>query len=173
MEINCYINKGFFKCYSEAKGVALNKYTILKKKKTDCMNYFISVLLIFVFLIILGLLFLTISNNICNYYLMSIIVLIAFVYLIFNFIKALSMYQINKKRKIRKSIILNEEGITYISVFDIKVGIDWSKIKAIVIKKYSITILTDTPCFFYLSIKQKDNLLKALNKYNKNELIIK
>ena len=41
----------------------------------------------------------------------------------------------------------------------------WDKIKGFVVGKYTVTILTDTPIYFYFNISKKDEILKAIEKY--------
>ena len=49
---------------------------------------------------------------------------------------------------------------------------NWDKIKAVVIKKYSVTILTDTNVYFYFDIKLKEDIIKCIKKYGSKTLII-
>ena len=48
----------------------------------------------------------------------------------------------------------------------------WDKIKYIVVKKYSVIVLTDTPIFFFMNVEVKDELLSGINKYKNNITVI-
>ena len=60
--------------------------------------------------------------------------------------------------------IIDDNGITNDSFQNIKMIFSWDKIKMMIVKKYSITILTDTSCYFFFDISKKDEIEKALFK---------
>ena len=77
-----------------------------------------------------------------------------------------------KKNNFINEILINEDGITDKSFYDIKINLNWSKIKALVIKKKTLTFLTDTSLYFFFDINEKGTIIKAINKYNKDLPII-
>ena len=46
------------------------------------------------------------------------------------------------------------------------------KILGVVVKKNTVTILTDTGIYFFFFFEEKEAILKAIRKYHKNILII-
>ena len=171
MKIKCDLTNKFFTCYSEARGVAGSKRKILKTKKVNKMNYFTQTLLIYLLILLLCILMLFLKDF-CFCMLSSLIVLLDVIYLSFEAIKLTILYDFRKKMKFKSIVILDEDGLTDTSYYGIKMVFGWDKIKAVVIKKNSVTILTNTPCFFYFDIKQKDNILEAVDKYSKKVLIV-
>ena len=55
---------------------------------------------------------------------------------------------------------------------DIEILFKWNRIAGVVIKEYSVTILTKGSVYFFFDIKEKDKILKAIKKYNKDILVI-
>jgi hypothetical protein len=54
----------------------------------------------------------------------------------------------------------------------IKITLSWEKIPAAVIKKHTVTFITDTQLFFFFDIKNKEEILKLVEKYSENTEII-
>ena len=48
----------------------------------------------------------------------------------------------------------------------------FDKIKCIVVGKYTVTILTDTPVYFYFDISKKEDIIEAIEKYGDKDKII-
>ena len=67
---------------------------------------------------------------------------------------------------------VDAEGIKDFSSDGMIVGFGWDNIKAVVIKKHTINILTDNSIYFFIDVKYKDRLLLAIERYNPNLLII-
>ena len=55
----------------------------------------------------------------------------------------------------------------------IKMTFNWDKVLGVVIGKYTVTILTDTPCYFYFKIDDKRKIIKVLEKYGEEDKIIR
>lgn len=171
MKINCDVSQNFFKCYSEARAVAGQKKKILKTKKVGKINYIMQMILIYLAI----LLFSTLLLFLHNFWLCIIIVFVItadIIYFSYGTAKVFMLYFFRKKMNFKSSIIIDEDGLTDQSYYGIKMIFAWKKLKAVVIKNNSVTILTDTPCFFYFDIAEKDNILKAILKYKKNILIV-
>ena len=144
MKIRSNIKKNFFKCGNESLGVMVNKNYILKTHKNPNYNYSEHVLLI----------------------------IIAFFYLIFNVIFVIKMYCIRKNTKFKNEIEIDGGGIHDKSYFGIEMTFDWSKIKAIVVRKHTVVVITSTPIYFFFDITKKDDLVDAITKYKKTIPVI-
>ncbi len=170
VKITCDPKENFFECTSEAVAVSKHKKSILKKKKKNLFNAMEESLLIFALaLFVVFLLILFLKNN--AYFYASIVFLIGLCYLTGRIVSITNLYYV-KKVSGKKTIILNEEGLTDQSYYDIQMNFSWNKIKAVVVHKYSVTILTDTPCYFYFPISQKKKIISTIKKYHKNTLIL-
>ena len=171
MKIECTI-ENYFKTYNEAKGVVLSKKKILKSKSPKCLNYLTRNIIVILLIIVLAVL-IPFTTNICLISLIYILILLEVITISLAITNYVTLYLYRKKRNFKSIITLHKEGLTDTSFQGIKMIFSWDKIKGIVIKKYSITILTDTSCFFYLDIRNKKDIEKALDKYASKDLIIK
>lgn len=171
MKIECTI-ENYFKTYNEAKGVVLSKKKILKSKSPKYLNYLTRNIIVILLIIVLAVL-IPFTTNICLISLIYILILLEVITISLAITNYVTLYLYRKKRNFKSIITLNKEGLTDTSFQGIKMIFSWDKIKGIVIKKYSITILTDTSCFFYLDIRNKKEIEKALDKYASKALIIK
>lgn len=171
MKIESNVGNNYFKIYSESHGVAINKNKILKAKKSKCLNYFQMILIIFLSILILSIL-LILLNNCYTLSLSILFITFNIVFISLSLLQIISTYFYRKSKKFNNSIIIDKEGITDNSFQGIKMVFSWDKIKGVVIKKYSITILTDTRCYFYFDISNKDDIIKSVNKYGSKDLII-
>ena len=130
-------------------------------------------LVIFIILYIISLLSSLLCCNGCNIIFFScLIYLISIIYLIITFCNVISIYNFRKKHNFKNSIVIDKNGITDESYHGIKMIFKWEKIIGIVISKYTVTILTDTPVYFYFNISKKDDVISAIEKYGDKEKII-
>lgn len=130
-------------------------------------------LVIFIILYIISLLSSLLCCYGCNIIFFScLIYLISIIYLIITFCKVISIYNFRKKRNFKNSIVIDKNGITDESYHGIKMIFEWEKIIGVVISKYTVTILTDTPVYFYFNISKKDDVISAIEKYGDKEKII-
>lgn len=169
MKIESNMKNTYLKHYNIAKGIAVNKKQVLKNKTIKVPTYLISALITIVLLTIFLVIFCLIDKSkiITILYLTMLIV-----YIFYVIIRTTWSYNFKKKKNFLNEIILDEEGLTDQSFYGIKITLNWSKLKAIVIKKQTITILTDTNLYFFFDINEKEEILKAINRYNKDLTII-
>lgn len=160
MFINCTI-KNYFKTYNEARGVALSKKKIIKRRSPKCFNYFTK-LLLFLFCLTFLILFISFIQTANLQYFEYILIFLEVIAIAFAITNNIALYSYRKKKDFKSTILLNEEGLTDTSFQGIKMIFSWNKIKAVVIKKYSITILTDTSCYFYFDITSKEDIVATL-----------
>lgn len=169
MKIQSNMKNNYLKHYNVAKGIAVNKKTVLKNKTIKVPTYLLSALIT----IILLTFFLVIFHLIDKSKIITILFLtMLVVYNSYVIIRTTWSYNFKKKSNFLNEITLDEEGLTDKSFYGIKITLNWSKLKAIVIKKQTITILTDTNLYFFFDINEKEEILKAINKYNKDLTII-
>lgn len=102
-----------------------------------------------------------------------ILYLISFIYLTYTIIDIIEIYNIRKKQQFSNMILIDKDGITDESYYGIKMMFKWEKITGIVIGKHTVTVLTDTPVYFYFEISKKDDIIKAVEEYGNKNLIIK
>ena len=49
----------------------------------------------------------------------------------------------------------------------------WNKIVGVIVGKHSVVILTDTPIYFFFSKRDSKKIIKTIERYHKNTMIIK
>lgn len=169
MEIKTNMKKSYLRNYNEAKGIAVNKKRVLKHKTNKVPTYLTSALITIALLSICTFIFSIIdSSNIFKlFFLISLII-----YISYSILRTIWSVNFKKKQDFLNTIIIDENGITDSSFYNIKININWDKITAIVIKKYTITFITDTHLYFFFDISKKEEILKLVKKYSKENLVI-
>ena len=167
MKFNSKIDKKFFACFNEASGVAMAKRKILRTRNCSCNTYLENVILIFLVLLLLGCS--GISFHCLAYFWVVLVLAVIHLFVSCFFILRMAYYN-NRLEKYQT--VIDKKGITNDAYYDIKMLFSWELIQAIVIKDHSITILTKTPCYFFFDIKYKEEIIKLLQKYEKEELLI-
>ena len=172
MKIETKISRNYFKIYSEARGIANHREKIIKEKKVNVLTFFEELALIFSFFFILGLLIIKIFDKYHQIYGYTIIIL-DFIFFISCLLRFYASYQFRKKQFFISMINVDEKGITDVSSFPgTEILFTWDKIEGVVIKKYSIVILTKSMIYFYFDIKYKEKILNAIRTYQKDILLI-
>ncbi len=171
MKINSNLTKDFFEVYDESKGIAIHRKKVLKKKRVPLFSCYEEVFISLVILVIASALLLTVENEL-SYQCAAFLAIVSLIYLIVIVIQIIVAFGYHKNQKFKSAVTIDEEGIATDSYFGIYMRLDWSKIKAVVIKNRSITILTDTPCYFMFSGRQRSKIEEALQKYHPNTLIL-
>ena len=173
MKITCDIKDNFLTCFDEARGMYVHRNAILENKKPKCLTYFQNRLLVLGLILLFIFFFEFYSMRYCTSTLPLICSLIGLIYFIFVIFEVSLVYFRRKKQNFKSSLKIDKDGITDESFHGIKMIFNWKKITAVVIGKHTVTILTDTPCYFFFDISKKDEIEKALIKYGKKSKIIK
>lgn len=170
MEIKSNMKKTYLRNYNEAKGIVVNKKRVLKYKTNKVPTYLTSSLITITLLSICTILFSLIdSSNIFK----TIFLVLLITYISYSIIRAIGSILLKKNQiDLINTITIDENGITDKSFFKIKINLSWDKIKAVVVKKYTVTFITDTQLYFFFDIKDKEEILKQVKKYSKETLII-
>lgn len=174
MKIDTSISKNYFTLFDESRGVAIHKKSILKRRKSNTLSYLQGKLIVFILLFILDIFFAFLCRFNCYMVCFTCLTyLITLVYLFCTVINIIGIYKFRKKQQFSNTILIDKNGITDESYFGIKMIFRWEKITGVVIGKYTVTILTDTPIYFYFDISKKKEVIKAVEKYGNKDLIIK
>lgn len=173
MLLETEIKNNFVGCYDEARGVALSKAGVLKNKKSKCLSYMERKIFEFIIMFVTGYL---LSFLVSSWWAICLVVLAIFLVAFMHLGKALmniyKAYKYRKEHDFKSSIIIDKNGITDESYYGIKMTFSLDKILAVVVGKYTVTVLTDTPVYFYFPVTLKDEVIKTIKKYNKNLNII-
>ncbi len=170
MEINSSMKNNYLKHYNIAKGIAVNKKRVLKHKTNKVPSYFISAIITIMLLTIFYIVFLIVDeSNIVS----TIFLVFICIYIIYTITRTIWSYNFKKKKDFINKIILDENGLTDHSFHNIKINLSWDRLKAIVIKKETITIITDTYLYFFFDKSTEKEILKAVNNYQEDMLIIR
>ena len=173
MKIESDVSKNYFLRFNEARGIALHQKKVLKEKKSKVLSYIPSKLLVFILCLVIGILVIYLCQF--NFYLCTVgfwIILFAIFYLFAALATLISSYYFRKNRKFNNINLIDKEGIYDESFYGIRMLFKWDKIKGVVVGKYSVVILTDTPVYFYFDISKKEEILKCVRKYGNKNLII-
>ncbi len=171
MKISFDKKKNYFKCFDEARGVAMNKNYILRTKKLNSFSYTDYMYFIFCILLFVSIIIICIKNPDTKI-LGILFIVLDIIFLILTIISTYYMYFCRKKSP-SLEVIIDKEGITNFSYYNIKMVFSWDKIKAVVVKKNSITVLTDTPLYLYFDKSKESKVLKEIKKYKPEVTIIK
>ena len=173
MKIETNISNNYLLCFSEARGIAMNKKRILNSKKNKYLTFFECKFIITIILCIISIFFTILSKKYTYLVLLSIVTLIiTTIYIFITLVIICRTYIFRKSHGFNNEILIDKDGITDTSFRGIKMIFSWKKITGIVIGKYTVTILTDTPCYFYFDISNKDKIIKAIEKYGEKKQII-
>ena len=170
MEIKSNMKTTYLRNYNEAKGIAVNKKRVLKEKTNKVPTYLTSVLITASLLLFCSILFIIIDSSNIFKILFPVLLILYITYALTRTIA--SIYLKKDQIDLINTIKIDEDGITDQSFYRIKVTVSWDKIPAVVIKKHTITFITDTQLFFFFDIKNKEEILKLVKKYSEKTEII-
>lgn len=170
MEIKSNMKKSYLRNYNEAKGIAVNKKRVLKHQTSKVPTYLTSALITITLLSISTIIFSIIdSSNIFK----TIFLVLLITYTSYSIIRTIASVLLKKNQiDLINTIVIDEDGITDKSFFKIKINVSWDKIPAVIVKKHTVTFITDTQLFFFFDIKNKEEILKLVKKYSKNTKVI-
>lgn len=170
------MSNNYIACYNEAYGVAINRKKLIKHPTAATYSYTYYGF-IYLWLTIILHLVTYITYRILGYTpficFLSNIVSIFYFCIALYFLIYIIRVCCSKCRKRKGSFEVDKRGIIDSTFDGIKILFEWKKIKMVIIKKYTITILTDTPIFFFVNKEIEPILIPALKAYNKEIIIIK
>lgn len=171
MKIKSNIRKKYFACVNESMGVNLNKKYILKTKKNTDYTYSEHTLYVIIIMLLVSAIFAIMRTNLSILFSM-IAIFCAFLYLLAVCIVVLMGYNARRKVNFKNEIEITEEGITDSSYYGVKMTLSWDQIEAIVVRKNTVIILTNTPLYFYFDKNKKKDIINASQKYKKDIIVI-
>lgn len=171
MKIKSNIKKKYFTCLNESMGVNLNKKYILKTKKNTDYTYTEHTLYVMIIILLISAIFAIMRTN-ASILLSMMAIFCAGLYLLAVLITTLMGYTARKRVNFKNEIEITEDGITDASYYGIKMTLSWDQVEAIVIRKNTIIILTNTPVYFYFDKNKKKDIVNATKKYKEDILVI-
>lgn len=171
MKIKSNIKKNYFTCMNESMGVNLNKNYILKYKKNTDYTYTEHTLYVTIIILLVSAIFAILRTNL-SIFLSMMAIFCAALYLLAVFIVVLMGYRGRKKVNFKNEVEINEHGITDASYYGIKMTLNWDQIEAIVVRKNTVVILTNTPIYFYFDKNKKKDIINTSKKYKEDILVI-
>lgn len=173
MKIEYNMNDNYLKCYDEAQGIISNKKKLYKNPKKRIKSYLLNgiifnIEMFLMFLILKVMEFYGDNSNVFAILILSITFFTDIIYFLGFFIN----YSMLKNKEHAGILEFNEIGITDISNTGIIVTMPWEKIEALVLGKYTATFITSEQLFYFINVSTKENVLKAVKKYNNKLLII-
>lgn len=161
--------------YDEAYGVARKRKKLLKNPRTNTYTYLgITMLRLFIVILI---------NLICygylcfvghSYWLSMILVFIPFLYLYLVFDILIFTVKITcRSKSLKGNLKISKEGITDSTFNGIKILFEWKRIKMVIVKKYSVIILTDTPIYFFVNKEVDKQLIREIKRFKSDITIVR
>lgn len=169
MKIKSDMKTNYLKHYNESRGIALNRKKILKTNTNKVPTAFQCFIITTLILIIPTILFFIIDKSKIVFILFLVMTTI---YIIYEILRTIWSYNFKKKSNFINEITIDESGIIDSSFYGITINIKPENIKAIVIKRNTVTILTHISIYFFFNIKEKDIIINEIKKYNKDIKII-
>lgn len=174
MRIKYNMSNNYFKCYNEFQGILLSRNEVLKKnyKPHNYIERGIINLISLLFMFLISKFLYYIDNNNIFTKILDVLIILILCIMVLYFVLFFVGY-FSEKRKVHiGNLEIDSEGIKDFSSSGTIIGFSWKNIKAIVIKKNTINIITDGTLFIFIDITYKDRFLNAINRYNPNLPII-
>lgn len=175
MRIKYDMNSNYFKCYNESQGIITKREEIIKNPKIKLQGY-LERGIIYLILVCFVIAFTAISSYIITESLdvrrLIEMTCVLLGFMAFYFAMFFVSYSVENKKIHSGELEVDAEGIKDFSDSGMIIGFGWNNIKAVVIRKHTISILTDSPIYIFMDIEYKDRLLLAIERYNKDLLII-
>ena len=172
MKLKSRLTKDFYKYFDEARGIAIQKRKVLKNKNSSCLTYTQIQLIVVAIMLTLGLVFMSLGKvNYRGYIIGSVIFILTLAYIAICIVSVVGYYNFRKSCS-KKGLVIDENGVTDESFYDIKLTFSWKKILGIVITKNTVTFLTDTPIYFYLDKSSQKDIIEVAERYNVQDKII-
>lgn len=157
------------KYYEEIMYVS-NNYYIFKKNPKTKVHSLIKVFILYIIILLIFTIMLLFVPTISGLAIITIIFCLLYIYLLVE-----AKYKLREYLKHGNSkITFDEEGVECTSEKEMSNKLYWDAIEYIIINKYSISILPKNfaSVALFIEISSKDELIKALKKYKKEELLI-
>ena len=167
-------SKNNFKVFNDSMGIALNRESIIRNRKVRYLGYLkASVIELEIALLFLCLMIIVQYTYPCTLStFLTIFATISFIVMIISVLYPLLFATFFTSRD-ENELEINEKGISFYFDDDQCITLGWTKIRALVIGKYSMNFITDEPYYFYIDKKYRLEVIKAIKEYNKSLLIIK
>lgn len=173
MKIKYDMSNMYNACYNEALGVATHKKDVFNGKKVhNYTSYGYMYLIAIILVIIVNSMFYYFTDLYVVSFTLTIFSIILVLLIIIYFLIYYIRRNISKSRKRSGYLDISDEGITDESFMGIKMIFHWQKIQAIVVGNKALTILTDTPVYFFLDNSVKDEIINNLKKYKSDIKVI-
>lgn len=172
MKIKYDLSKNFFKTYNEINGIISLKKKILEEKNVKIKGFIRQLfdiiiycdISIFAFVCFLDLC----GFNIANFSLLFDLAVLIFLVVMYHMHLFFIQYRKNKELLHIGELEINSEGIVDKSDSGLSVSVIWSQIEALVISKNAIVfIVKNSLWMIFINNECKNQLLKAIKKYNK------
>ena len=170
ISVKCEFKDGFLKCADEAKGLSCGWRKIVSDgyvRRTSFLKYNLILLFLTFFALCFALFCIELFNGELSFgfkFLISFIVcalVVEFLYIVITMI-----YFILRKRYRKNAVTtFKSEGIVNHLSKDISILYDWANVECVIVGRYSISIFTDSPVYFYFDNKCKAKILEAVNKF--------
>jgi hypothetical protein len=169
MKIDYEIKNNTCKIYNEIQGMALSKKRIKKNKKYLKFNSILLIQLIIIFIISIINLFISSNNNL--YLVFAELNAFLITFLIFEIVLFYLMYYLFRRNLLVGEVLIDDYGLLD-SNSNVKTGMSWKMLECCVITKNGVYFLTKKNMVYIYNLEIKEDIIKAIKKYNKDFKII-
>lgn len=176
MKIKYDMSNNYWNCHNEAQAIVMMRKKLQKNPNRKIRNLFYSGGVYGIGIVIVSLcylLFRAIKIEEIFLTVLSDFIIFLVIFLILYFVLIILTYVINHKKSSHKGTLeIDEKGLKDISDNGKETFVSWENIKLVGIKKYTITFVTNTKIVVFVNIENKKDILKALQTYQSNLLVI-
>lgn len=175
VDIEYDLSDGYVIMYDEAFGVARKRKKLLKNPRTKTYTYLgVTTCKLLLFVLINIICFMLYKHYGYSSYICMFCVIVSIFYLLLAINLVLFIIRVTvRKGKPKGSFKLSKEGLTDSTFSGIKILFEWSRIKMVVIKKYSIVILTDSPIYFFVNKEVEKKLIQGIKRFKSDIVIVR
>lgn len=170
ISVKCEFKDGFLKCADEAKGLSCGWRKIVSDgyvRRTSFLKYNLILLFLTFFALCFALFCLDLFGGELSFGFRFVISFVVCALVVEVLYIVITLIYFILRRKYRKNSVttFKEEGIVSHLSKDISIIYDWSSVECVIVGRYSISIFTDSPVYFYFDNKCRSKVLDAVNKF--------
>ncbi len=175
MRVKYNLKENHFKSYNEASGVALMKNKLLKKPSKKIRSYLGKTFSYGILLMGLCITFVILARVAQNNTFIKFFELLL-LYVIFIFIFSIlsiffSFLSAKKNNSVEGSLSITKKGITSTTSLGDKLELSYDSVELVAVTKHAVVFILKTPFMLYIDNKNKDKVVKALQKYSDTLII--
>ena len=173
VKIKTDLSNNFFDIYNEARGIAMNRKRILKKKKNIPLHYINFIFYSFIIIFVLSLIMLLQHYSLLFVRYALFIIILDLLFYFYGLFRIYINYWCKRKNNFISTVLINKKGITDLSSFkNIEILFKWDRVDAVVVGDLSVVILFKRGIYLYFDIRDKKKIIDGIKRFKRSILII-